>query len=128
MARLASKMACASLVLVLMLSSLAGLVCADGPDDQQAMECCRGDAHHCNMPAKSDETEDCCKPDRSSQNPASVDSSFRASIDVKSASDVAVVTPVVTASDPGYRAIPFSSSRGSPVLLANRPLDIPLLN
>lgn len=125
MAGLASKMARTSLVLVLGLSSLAGLVCADGPDEQQAMECCRGDAHHCNMPEK---TEDCCKPDRSSQNPASVESSFRASIDAKSAPDVAVLTPAVTAPDAGFRATPFLSSRGSPLLLANRPVDIPLLN
>ncbi len=125
MAGLASKLARTSLVLVLALSSLAGLVCADGPDEMQAMECCRGDAHHCNMPEK---TEDCCKPDRSSENPASVESSFRASADVKSAPDAAVVRPVVTAPDAGYRAVPFSFSRGSPLLLANRPLDIPLLN
>lgn len=111
-------------VVGLVLSSLAG-VCADGRDDQQVMACCRDDAHHCNMPEK---TEDCCKPDRSSQNPASVESSFRASVDVESASDGVVVTTVVTTPDPGYRAIPFSSSRGSPLLPANRPLDIPLLN
>lgn len=125
MAGLASKTAGGCLVFALVLSSLAGLVCADGPDDEQAMECCRGDAHHCNMPEK---TEDCCKPDRSSQNPASVESSFRSSMDVKGAPDAAVRADVVTALDGEYRAVPFSSSRGSPPLLANRPLDIPLLN
>ena len=78
MARLAAKTMGGCLVLVLTLSSLAGLVCADGPDEKQAMECCRGDAHHCNMPEK---TEDCCKPDRSSQNPASVESAFRTAVD-----------------------------------------------
>jgi len=125
MAGFASKMAGTSLMLVLALSPLAGLVCADGPDEKQAMECCRGDAHHCNMPEK---TEDCCKPDRSSQNPASVETSSRASVDLESASDTTLVTPVVTLPDAGYRAIPFSASRGSPYLLANRPLDVPLLN
>ncbi len=125
MAGLASKTAGGCLVLVLVLSSMAGLVCADGPDDKQAMECCRGDAHHCNMPEK---TEDCCKPDRSSQNPASVESSFRSSTDVKGAPDAAVLADVVTVPDVDYRALPFSSSRGSPALLANRPVDIPLLN
>ena len=125
MAGLASKTAGGCLVLVLVLSSLAGLVCADGPDDKQAMECCRGDAHHCNMPEK---TEDCCKPDRTSQNPASVESPFPSSMDVKGAPDAAVLAAVVTAPDAGYRVIPFSSSRGSPPLLANQPLDIPLLS
>ncbi len=120
-----SKMAGGCLVLVLALSSLAGLVCADGPDDKQAMECCRGDAHHCNMPEK---TEDCCKPDRSSQNPASVESSVRTSIDIKGAPDAAVLAHVVTVPDVDYRALPLSSSRGSPPLLTNRPVDIPLLN
>ncbi len=124
MGSLASKMAGGCLVLVLALSSLAGLVCADGPDEQ-AMECCRGDAHHCNMPEK---TEDCCQPDRSSQNPASVESSFLSSMNVKGAPDAAVLAPVVTAPDAGYRVILFSSSRGSPPLPANRPFDIPLLN
>ncbi len=124
MAGLALKMAGGCQVLVLVLSSLAGLVCADA-DDMQAMECCRGDAHHCNMPEK---TEDCCKPDRTSQNPASLESSFRSSVDVQRAPGAAVVAPVVTAPDAGYRVIPFSSSRGSPPLLANRPIDIPLLN
>lgn len=89
------------------------------------MECCRGDAHHCNMPAESDKTEDCCKPDRFSQNPASVESSLRASADVSSALDAAVIEPVVTAPDGGYRATTFSFSRGSPFILANHPLDIP---
>ncbi len=127
MARLASKTMGACLVLVLALSSLAGLVCADGPDEKQAMECCRGDAHHCNMPEK---TEDCCKPDRSSQNPASVESSFRSAVDgnIKSAPEVAVLAAVVTAPYAGYRVVPFFFPRGSPVLLVNRPLDIPLLN
>ena len=128
MAGLASKTAGGCLVLVLVLSSMAGLVCADGPDDKQAMECCRGYAHHCNMPEKNDETGDCCKPDRSSKNPASVESSFRSSMDVKGTPDAAVLAVVVTAPDAGYRVIPFSSSRGSPPLLANRPFDIPLLN
>jgi len=125
MVGLVSKIGGGCLVLVLALSSLAGLVCADGPDDQQAMECCRGDAHHCNMPEK---TEDCCKPDRSSQNPASVESSVRSSIDIEGAPDAAVLAHVVTVPDVDYRALPFSSSRGSPPLLTNRPLDIPLLN
>ena len=124
MAGLALKTAGGCQVLVLVLSSLAGLVCADS-DDMQAMECCRGDAHHCNMPEK---TEDCCKPDRTSQNPASLESSFRSSVDVQRAPGAAVVAPVVTAPDAGYRVIPFSSSRGSPPLLANQPIDIPLLN
>ncbi len=105
-----SKMVGGCLVLVLALSSLAGLVCADGPDDQQAMECCRGDAHHCNMPEK---TEDCCKPDRSSQNPASVESSFLSSMNVKAAPDAAVLADVVTAPNVDYRGLPFASSRGS---------------
>ncbi len=125
MVGLVSKMAGGCLVLVLVLSSFAGLVCADGPDDKQAMECCRGDAHHCNMPEK---TEDCCKPDRSSQNPASVESSVRSSPDIKGAPDAAVPAHVVTVPDVDYRALPSSSSRGSPPSLANRPIDIPLLN
>ena len=108
MVGLVSKMAGGCLVLVLALSSLAGLVCAEGPDDSQAMECCRGDAHHCNMPEK---TEDCCKPDRSPQNPASVESSGQSSIDIESAPDAAVLAAVVTAPDTGYRVISFSSSR-----------------
>ncbi len=125
MAGLASKTARGCLVLALALSSLAGLVCADGPDDMQAMDCCRGDANHCNMPEK---TEDCCKPDRSAKNPASVESSFRASFDVEGQPHVAVLANVVTASDITYGVVPFSLSRGSPPFLANRPLDIPLLN
>ena len=112
-------------MLGLVLSSLAGLVCADGPNEQQAMECCRGDAHHCNMPEK---TEDCCKPDRTSQNPASVEASSRSGFDGRSAAHVALVPPVVTTPDVVYRVVPLSSSRGSPYELANRPLEIPLLN
>ena len=124
MGGLALKMAGGCQVLVLVLSSLAGLVCAD-TDDRQAMDCCRGDAHHCNMP---DKTEDCCKPDRTSQNPASLDSSFRPSKDVPRASGAAILANVATAPDAGYRIIPVSSSRGSPPLLVNQPIDIPLLN
>jgi hypothetical protein len=125
MAGITSKIARGSLVLGLVLSSLAGVVCADGPDARQAMECCRGDAHHCNMPEK---TEDCCKPDRSSQNPASVDAASRSGFDGRAAEHVAVVPGVVTTPDVVYRVVPSSSSRGSPYALANRPLDIPLLN
>jgi len=125
MGSLVAKMVGGCLVLVLASSSLAGLVCAEGGDDSQAMECCRGDAQHCNMP---DKTEDCCKPDRSSKNPASVESSLRSSIDIDLAPDAAVLAQLVTLPDVDYLALPFSSSRGSPPLLTNRPLDVPLLN
>lgn len=121
----ASKTTATCLAVVVVVSSMAGLVCADGPDEMAAMECCKGAAHHCNMPEK---TEDCCKPDRSSQNPASIESTFRATVDMHGTQDIAFLAPAVTQLDAGYRVIPFFSPRGSPVVLVNRPLDIPLLH
>lgn len=51
-------------------SLLSGVVCGGGPEDEQAMECCRNDAAHCNMLEKK---QDCCKPNRAGQNPAALD-------------------------------------------------------
>lgn len=51
-------------------SLLSGVVCGGGPEDEQAMACCRKDASHCNMPEKK---QDCCKPDRTGQNPAALE-------------------------------------------------------
>ena len=56
-----------AIVLALGGSLLNGILCSGGHENQPAMECCRNDAAHCNMPEKN---EDCCKPNRGSENPA----------------------------------------------------------
>lgn len=119
----APKGASCFLVLVMALSYLAGVLCGGGPADEAAMECCRKDAHHCNMPEKSN---DCCKPDRSGKNPASMASSIAAPT-AKMTLDAAVLPAEVSAPSIGFRIARLLPARGSPFLLVHRPLDVPLL-
>lgn len=123
----ATTAANAVLVLCMTFVSLDGLVCADGRDSGGAMACCR-DAHHCNTPEKSRDANDrCCKPNRSSENPASVDS--LAGKKAARSVPVEAVLPAVAAMErPLHAVVPSPRLRGSPVVLTNRPLDTPLLN
>lgn len=108
-------------------SLLSGVVCGGGPEDEQAMECCQRDGIHCNMPKK---TEDCCKPDRGSENPAGL--SISAGTTIKQQLEKAVPAPGLPGAGLVFHVahvtsrVPVATSFLEP--LPNVPQFTPLLN
>jgi hypothetical protein len=113
------------LSLVVVGASLSGLLCGGQPGDSAAMECCRKDASRCNMPEK---TEDCCRPDRTQENPSELAVSSpsnsvkqRVGLELSALEYSALLVPTVTQRAPVPRA------RGFPDPLTKQPFIIPLL-
>jgi hypothetical protein len=106
-------------------SLLSGVVCGGGPDEKQAMACCRKDAAHCNMPEKK---QDCCKPDRTGQNPAALD--IAASRPTKQRLEQNATPALPSVGLVLYRATisrPVPLARGFPEPLSREPRITPLL-
>lgn len=107
-------------------SLLGGMVCGGEPEDEQAMECCRKDASHCNMPEKK---QDCCKPNRTGKNPAAVEiaagsPTTKQRIQCHGVPDLPVVGVVFHR---GAISGPIPLARGFPDPLAREPRVTPLL-
>jgi hypothetical protein len=106
-------------------SLLGGVVCGGEPEDEQAMECCRKDGAHCNMPEKKN---DCCKPNRTGKNPAAVEiaggNPTKQRIENGLTAQLPSVVAILYKPD---SATPIPLARGFPEPLARKPRVLPLL-